>query len=165
MSGELKRIKQAWGSFLDLFEDDPPSDEPVYDPVHVAGIVVGCLTLLGVFYWILWALLVCEGGIFTKIIPFFQVLFTSKTLQDFGYKGYPYQLGIFEGWIINVAALVLLAAGCILMWWIFDVTDPGRKKSGDAWEVSLGTAKAWRLYEENETFTEEKIKKENLRKT
>jgi hypothetical protein len=55
----------------------------------------------------LWSLLVCEGGLFIKVVPFLEVVFTSKTLKDFGYLGYPYELGLFEGWVVNVVALGL----------------------------------------------------------
>ncbi len=122
----LNRLRRAWKSFLGLF-DDAPSDEPVYDPVDLAGVIVGCLTGAGVLYWLLWSLLVCEGGIFTKIGPFLQVVFTAKTLQDFGYEGYPYQLGIFEGWIVNLAALVISLALLVGIWYLF---QPNDKKEG-----------------------------------
>jgi hypothetical protein len=35
------------------------------------------------------------------------VILTSKTLKDFGYEGSPYALGIFEGWIVNLTALLI----------------------------------------------------------
>ncbi len=100
-------IRRAWKAVFDLWEDDDTADPIVYDPVHVAAVVVGCLFALGILFWDLWALLVFEGGLFTKVIPFFQVIFTSKTLKDFGYEGSPYALGIFEGWIVNLTALIL----------------------------------------------------------
>ncbi len=99
----LQRIKRY---VADILADDSPEDI-VYDPVHVAVVLVSCLAGVGALYWMLWALFVCEGGLFTKIIPAAQVLLTDKTLQDFGYQGYPYQLGIFEGWIVNVGGLVV----------------------------------------------------------
>ena len=125
----LQTFRRAWSGFLDLFSEDTASDESLYDPVHVAGVIVGCFVSFGVLFWLLWSLLVCEGGIFPKIIPFFQVLFTSKTLQDFGYEGYPYQLGIFEGWIVNAAALVIFLGLIGAIWRLFKTTDPRGKKS------------------------------------
>ena len=74
---------------------------------------------MGLVFWLLWALLVCEGGIFIKVVPFLQAVFTSKTLHDFGYVGYPYELGIFEGWIVNLFALVLSIALLVGVWWVF----------------------------------------------
>jgi uncharacterized membrane protein len=100
-------IRRTWKAVLSLWEDDDTTDPIVYDPVHVAAVVVGCLFALGILFWDLWALLVFEGGLFTKVVPFFQVILTSKTLKDFGYEGYPYALGIFEGWIVNLAALLI----------------------------------------------------------
>jgi uncharacterized membrane protein len=94
-------------ALLNLWEDDDSPEALVYDPVHVASVLVGCLVAMGTLFWVLWALLVFEGGLFTKIIPFVHVVFTSKTLNDFGYEGSPYALGLFEGWWVNLTALVL----------------------------------------------------------
>lgn len=119
-------IRRAWKAVFDLWEDDDTADPIVYDSVHVAAVVVGCLFALGILFWDLWALLVFEGGLFMKVIPFFQVLFTSKTLKDFGFEGSPYALGIFEGWIVNVTALIIglaLAAG---LRWVFHRADARR---------------------------------------
>ena len=112
-------IGRLWKSVLDLWEDDDASERIVYDPVHVAAVVVGCFFAMGIVFWDLWALLVFEGGLFTKIGPFVQVIFTSETLSDFGYEGAPYALGIFEGWMVNLAAL-FIALGLLLgLGWIF----------------------------------------------
>src|SRR5262245_59464671 len=104
--------------FSDLFADDSP-DDLIFDPLQVAAVVVGCLAGLGVLFWMLWALLVCEGGLFMKIGPAIQVLLTDKTLQDFGYQGYPYQLGVFEGWIVNVGGLVFCLLTLIGAWFLY----------------------------------------------
>lgn len=119
-------IRRAWKSVTDLWEDDDAADRILYDPVHVAAVGVGCLFAAGVLFWDLWALMVYEGGIFTKIGPFLQVLFTSKKLQDFGFEGSPYALGIFEGWTVNLAALLIGAAGAAAVGWIL----LGRPSSG-----------------------------------
>jgi hypothetical protein len=110
----------------DLWEDDDAPDGIVYDPVHVAAVVVGCLFVMGIIFWDLWALFVFEGGLFTKIGPFVQVLFTSKTLNDFGYEGAPYALGIFEGWIVNLTALSIAIGLVAAVGWI--VRRPRRNK-------------------------------------
>jgi hypothetical protein len=70
-------------------------------------------------FWLLWALLVCEGGLFGKVAPFFTVVFTSKTLADVGCMGHPYALGVFEGWIVNLTAFILTLALIIGVWWVF----------------------------------------------
>lgn len=100
-------IKKFFKTMTDFFSDqDVDPDEPAYDPVHVATMIVFVIVGIALLFWLLWALMVCEGGLFSKIIPFFQVVFTRKTLADFGYEGYPYELGIFEGWIVNCGALI-----------------------------------------------------------
>lgn len=89
-------------------EEDP--DEPAYDPLHVAAMIVCVLVAMNLLFWLLWALLVFGGGIQAKILPALQVLFTAKTPADFGYVGYPYDLGVFDGWVTNVVALLFLIA-------------------------------------------------------
>jgi hypothetical protein len=119
MAMTVQFIKKAWDWLVDLVEGEDGPDEIIYDPVHIAGVIVGSLCAMGMLFWLLWALLVCEGGLFVKVIPFFRVVFTSKTLHDFGYEGYPYELGIFEGWIVNLVAFVLTIALLIGIWWVF----------------------------------------------
>jgi len=94
---------------LDLFsgEDDP--SEPFYDPVHLGAAVLITIVAVGCLYWLLWTLLVYEGGLFGKIGPAFHVLFTSMTLRDFGYRG-ELDMGVFEGWLGNLSALALCVA-------------------------------------------------------
>ena len=89
-----------------LDADDDPA-EPAYDPVQLAGALIGALTAVGALYWLLWTLLVYEGGLFSKLGPALSVLFTSKTLADYGYRGAPYAMGVFEGWTGNLAALII----------------------------------------------------------
>ncbi len=112
-------IRRTWKMFLDLWEDDPETDALVYDPVHVAGVIVACLFALGLMFWTLWALLVFEGGLFVKAGPFLKVIFTSKRFQDFGFVGYPYEMGIFEGWIVNLAALAATIGFIAALWAVF----------------------------------------------
>lgn len=90
-----------------LDADDDPS-APSYDPVHLAGALIGTLTAVGAAYWLLWTLLVYEGGLFSKLGPALSVLLTSKTAADYGYRGSPYAMGVFEGWQGNLAALLVL---------------------------------------------------------
>ncbi|MBI4425223.1 MAG: hypothetical protein HY554_15940 [Elusimicrobia bacterium] len=87
---------------LALFEDDPPS-EPGYDPVHLGTAIVATLAALGCLYWLLWTLLVYEGGIFLKVQALGR-LAGGATLRELGYEG-SYALGAFEGWFGNLAAL------------------------------------------------------------
>lgn len=69
--------------------------EPAYDPVHLGAVSVACLVVIGLLYWLLWTLLVYEGGIFLKIIA----LFSSSRPE-----------GAFEGWMGNLCALFIAAA-------------------------------------------------------
>lgn len=118
-------IRRTWKAVLDLWENDDTTDAIVYDPVHVAAVVVGCLFAAGILFWDLWALLVFEGGLFTKVVPFLKVIFTSKTLKDFGYEGYPYALGIFEGWIVNLTALIIGLGFVAGIGWVLRQPLPG----------------------------------------
>ena len=103
-----------WKGFLDLFEDDDPG-EPAYDPVHLGAAAIGTLASLGALYWLLWTLLVFEGGLPMKVRALASVLLTSKTLRDYGYEGKPYAMGAFEGWLGNLIALglTLLLVGAL----------------------------------------------------
>jgi len=97
--------RRPWDGVLDFFEEKP--DAVVYDPIHLAGLVVGCFAVAGIFFWTLWSLLVFQGGIAPKIGALAQMGFAGKSLKDFGYEKHPYQLGVFEGWIVNLAAGVV----------------------------------------------------------
>ena len=91
---------------LALFDEEDDPNEPAYDPVHLGAVLTICLVVVGALYWLLWTLLVYEGGILVKVRAALAVLLTSKTLQDYGYRG-SYEMGAFEGWFGNVAALAL----------------------------------------------------------
>lgn len=93
-------------AFLDA-EDDP--GEPFYDPVHLGGVLVVTMVAAGALYWLLWTLLVYEGGLFLKVHAALDVLLTSRTLADYGCRAGPGGLGVFEGWVGNAAALALAA--------------------------------------------------------
>ena len=103
----MKKVLSVLKKGVDLFDvaDDP--QEPAYDPVHLGAVLVINLVVIGALYWLLWTLFVYEGGLFIKIGAILQVLFTSKTLKDFGYEDSRYQMGVFEGWLGNLLALVL----------------------------------------------------------
>lgn len=103
-------MKKAWSAVLaaiDWFDAEDDPNVPAYDPVHLAALLITLLVVVGALYWLLWTLLVYEGGLFGKIMPALSVLFTSKTLADYGYRGMPYAMGAFEGWVGNVGALAI----------------------------------------------------------
>ena len=116
-------IKKIWDELVWFFSDEEDPEEPVYDPAHFAAMIVIVIFSVGVLFWLLWTLLVFEGGVFQKIVPALSVLFTNKTLQDYGWIGYPYELGIFAGFIGNSVALILTLALIVGIWWIFKETE------------------------------------------
>ncbi len=105
---------------LDFFSDEEDPNEPIYDPVHFGAMIVIVIFSLGVVFWLLWTLLVFEGGLFRKIVPAFMVLTRQKTLNDYGWIGYPYELGIFEGFIANLTALILTVALTVAVWFVLE---------------------------------------------
>jgi preprotein translocase subunit Sec61beta len=111
--------KKIGKGLLEFFSDEENFEEARYDPAHVAAMIVIVLFALTVLFWLLWALLVFGGGLQAKIVPFLSVLFTGRTFSDFGYVGYPYEMGIFEGWVTNVVALVLFIGAVIAVWYMF----------------------------------------------
>ncbi|MEW6556411.1 MAG: hypothetical protein AB1349_03550 [Elusimicrobiota bacterium] len=119
-------LKKIWLWFCDVFSDEENPDEPIYEPVHIASMIVLTLFGISILYWLFWSLLVYKGGLVSKIIPFLSVIFTSKTLASFGYEGYPYEMGIFEGWITNVVALLFL---CLLVWRIVKIVKGEQPQS------------------------------------
>lgn len=112
----MSKLKAA---LLDLFSDEDDPSEPFYDPVHVGAAVVGAIAAVGCLYWLLWTLLVYEGGVFMKLSAATQVLLTEKTARDFGYEG-PHWRGAFEGWAGTLgaaAASVLLLVALHRLYW------------------------------------------------
>jgi len=116
----MNRLKKLWEEIIAFFSDEEDPDEPFFDPVHLAGLVVSVVFTMGVIFWLVWTLLVFEGGFFAKVLPTIQVIFTDKTLQDFGWVGYPYELGIFEGVFANSIALILTIAVVLGIWWVLE---------------------------------------------
>lgn len=99
----MRRAKSALAWATELFEDDDPA-EPGYDPIHLGTAVVVTLAALGCVYWLLWTLLVYEGGLLLKLRAAARLAFGSASLAELGYEG-PYAMGAFEGWFGNVVAL------------------------------------------------------------
>lgn len=92
---------------VESFDDEPPAGTPLYDPVHIGGVLVCFLVGTGALYWLLWTAFVFEGGIAAKAAAAGRVLFTGATLGDLGYEG-PWDQGAFEGWRGNLAATLLI---------------------------------------------------------
>ncbi|MBI3551497.1 MAG: hypothetical protein HY077_03195 [Elusimicrobia bacterium] len=90
----LARLEKA-ADWLD--SDDP--EEPAYDPVHFGTVLVVTLIAVGALYWLLWTLLVYEGGLPAKLSALAQLASGGNPGPD-----------AFEGWLGNTAALILAAA-------------------------------------------------------
>jgi hypothetical protein len=99
----LSRLQKA----ADWLDHEDPS-EPSYDPVHLGAVLIVNLVVVGALYWMLWTLLVYEGGIFVKASALSQLAFGGKSLADLGYQG-SYNQGLFEGWLGNLGALTFCA--------------------------------------------------------
>lgn len=122
----MASVKKTLNDFLSD-TDDPGL--PAYDPVQVGGMIVLVLFGMTVLFWLLWALLVCGGGVQAKILPGLMVVCTPKTLQDYGYVGYPYEMGVFNGWVANVIALVFACLALAVIWYVFEIVPDA--SSGD----------------------------------
>jgi len=102
----LRQAAARLEAALEALDSEDPQ-EPAYDPVRLGGVLIVTLVVIGALYWLLWTLLVYEGGLPLKLLALGEVLMTSKTMRDFGYEGGPYAQGAFEGWFGNAAALLL----------------------------------------------------------
>ncbi len=102
---------RRWNALFDEKEDDA---EPRYDPVHLATVLIACQVVVGALFWLLWTLLVYEGGLPRKIgallTRWHDPAARTYMLCDAGAFGGPGHDTVFEGWAANVAALALCAA-------------------------------------------------------
>ncbi|HAM35590.1 MAG TPA: hypothetical protein DEB40_02155 [Elusimicrobia bacterium] len=115
----LKRsLTGLWSGLIDLFGDDDPN-EPFYDPVHLGAVAIVCMVIIGSLYWLLWTLLVYEGGLFPKLGAVWAILAHGKTPRDFGYEAAPYAMGVFAGWMANAAALLICLFALALLWRLY----------------------------------------------
>lgn len=71
---------KLWKSWVEFFEEEGP-EEPRFDPIHLAAVLVACQAAVGILFWLLWTAMVYEGG-----------------------------FGAGEGKLGNILALALLAA-------------------------------------------------------
>ncbi|RLD17276.1 MAG: hypothetical protein DRI36_04195 [Caldiserica bacterium] len=115
----MKILKEIWKIVVDIFEEE---EEVEYDPVHIGGMIILTIFFMAIIYWDLWALIVYKGGIFKKIIPFFSIIFTSKTLKDYGYSFF-WDAGVFDGWLTNLIALIFLLFFIFIIIKIFKKTE------------------------------------------
>lgn len=92
----------VWKRWVALFEEKEDLAEPHYDPVHLAVVLTACVVVIGALFWLLWTLMVYEGGLPLKIVT---VLTPGK----------PEHRVTMEGWQANVAALVLTSYVLLLL--------------------------------------------------
>ena len=52
---------RLWKSWTALFEEEGPQ-EPRYDPIHLAAVLVAFQVAVGLLFWLLWGAMVYEGG-------------------------------------------------------------------------------------------------------
>ena len=102
----MKALKSLRRLIERLDADDDPS-EPAYDPAQLGGVLIVSMIAAGALFWLLWTLLVFEGGIFIKLRALLELGFGGKSLAQLGWRG-AHEPGVFEGWTANAAALVLL---------------------------------------------------------
>jgi hypothetical protein len=127
---ELKRL--ALGirdGLLGFFADEDDADEPFFDPVQLGGVCIFCLVVIGALYWLLWTLLVFEGGLPDKLRAAWAVLFTPRTLKDFGYERAPYAMGAFEGWFGNLTALGFCGLGLWALLHLYRTAQEGVRRA------------------------------------
>ena len=98
-------------------------DEEEYDPANVGIMIVLVIFCISILFWLFWSLMVYRGGLFEKIFPFISVIFTKKRLLDYGFEGW-HEQGVFEGWIVNTAAMIFIALG---IWSVIGIFRKGKK--------------------------------------
>ncbi|HVC09956.1 MAG TPA: hypothetical protein VNH15_08480 [Elusimicrobiota bacterium] len=111
-------LRRAGAAVAALFDADDDPEEPFYDPVHLGAVLVGAMAAAGALYWLLWTLLVYEGGLFIKLGAAWAVAFGGKTLKDFGYNG-SFDPGVFQGWLGNAGALVFCLLALAGLYWVY----------------------------------------------
>lgn len=91
----MRRFVERLSSWADWLDQEDP-EEPAFDPVQLGAALVICLVAVGALFWLLWTLLVFEGGIEGKVAALARLA-----------GGKPYSPDDFEGWLGNVGALAL----------------------------------------------------------
>ena len=76
----MKLLKAIWAYWVDLFAEEDAS-EPRFDPIHLATVLIACQAAVAIVFWLLWTAMVYEDG-----------------------------YGLGEGWMGNVAAMLIIAA-------------------------------------------------------
>lgn len=87
-------------------------EEAGYQPVHVGAMIVLVIVGIALLFWLFWSLLVFKGGLIDKIGLFFQCVFGPSRLGG---------MDIWDGWIVNLGALVILIGMIIGVWKIFSL--------------------------------------------
>jgi hypothetical protein len=101
MTGLRRLGLKLWEGALDLFSDEDGAPEPGFDPVHLGAVCIACLTVIGLLYWLLWSLLVYEGGLFAK----------------------------GEGWLGNLAALGICVLVLWALLHLYRTAETGKRRA------------------------------------
>jgi hypothetical protein len=102
MTGLRRLGVKFWEGALDLFSDEDGAPEPGFDPVHLGAVCIACLVGIGLLYWLLWTLLVYEGGLFSG----------------------------GEGWFGNLAALALCGLALWALLHLYRTAEKGQDRAG-----------------------------------
>jgi len=107
----MKGAAALWKRWVALFDDREDPSEPHYDPVHLATVMIACQVVAGALFWLLWTLLVYEGGLPRKVVALVTRVVDpaaeTHMLRDAGAFGGPGHATVFEGLSANLAALAL----------------------------------------------------------
>ncbi len=100
-----------WKRWSALFDETEDPSAPRYDPVHLATVLIACQVVAGALFWLMWTLLVYEGGLPRKLGAFFtrwtDPAAETHMLRDAGAFGGPGHSNVYDGLAANLVALVL----------------------------------------------------------
>jgi heme/copper-type cytochrome/quinol oxidase subunit 2 len=56
-------LKKIWKRWQELFDERQDLEAPHFDPLHLAAVLIVTQVVIGLLFWLLWTLLVYEGGL------------------------------------------------------------------------------------------------------
>ena len=93
-------------------EEHKNGEQVGYDPAHVGAMIVLVLFSLAILFWLFWSLLVFKGGLLIKLWVLIQIISGSKSSVAIAPEWW-------DGWVINVGALILSGLVVAAVSWIF----------------------------------------------
>lgn len=94
-------------------EEHKNGEQVGYDPAQVGAMIVLVLFSLTILFWLLWSVLVFKGGLLTKLWVLIQIISGGKSSAAIEPEWW-------DGWVINVGALIFLGLGVAGIGWIFN---------------------------------------------